>query len=154
MTRIEKSTVIEAPIAQVFGYCGRIPLLPEWWANLVSVRNYAKEQAEKGLKYDWTYKMLGMNLDGSTEILDVVPNKRYLSKGTGGIPNTLEQTFEEAGPGKTRYKVTLEYTVPGSVLGKIADKLFIERFNDGQADNLVSALKAICEARAKAPAGA
>lgn len=150
MTRIEKKALIEAPLEQVFDYVCMIPKLTEWWTSLTNVRNFGDGRAKKGLKYDWTYKMLGISLDGSTEVTDIVQGLRVVTRGSGGIANTMEHTFESVGGNKTGYTIRVDYSMPGSVLGRIADKLFVERFNDREAEHVVQNLKTICEAHAAA----
>jgi coenzyme Q-binding protein COQ10 len=155
MTRIEKKALIDAPVEQVYQYVCMIPKLTEWWTSLTNVRNYGDGKAVKGATYEWTYKMLGIPLDGKTEVTEMVPNRRAVTKATGALPNTIEQTFEDAGGGKTSYTMRVDYTIPGSILGKIADKLFVERFNERECEHVVGNLKTICEAHAAAgvPAG-
>ncbi len=41
--------------------------------------------------------------------------------------------------------VVMDYTVPGSVLGKIADKLVIERRNAEDMEKTLQNLKKLCE---------
>jgi len=59
---------------------------------------------------------------------------------------TAEQTFVYAPEGGgTRLTVEIDYTVPGGGLGKLADKLVMERFNEQSADQTLEALKRLCE---------
>ena len=150
MAHIERTVLIEAPVEQVFNYAANVARLPEWWASLVEVRNYRQEQVVVGLTYDWVYKMMGMRFDGRGEVVEVVPNERFKIKNEGGIPSTIEDRFVREGD-KTRYTIVVDYTIPGSLLGKVADKVFLESYNEKEADHIVANLKSICEA-AKASA--
>lgn len=154
MAHIEKTILIDAPVETVFQYATTIPKLTEWWASLVEVRKFPQERMAPGVKYEWTYKMVGVKLDGVTEIAALEPNAHVLFKNTGGIPSTLDYRYASEG-GKTRVSVVMDYTLPGSVLGKLADKLVVERLNEREAENVLANLKSICEAIAKsASAGA
>jgi uncharacterized membrane protein len=154
MTRIERSVLINAPVETVFDYAATVATLPEWWTSMTNVRNYGAGRAAKGLTYEWTYKMIGVHFDGKTEVTDVAENRRIVTRSAGGISSTIEQDFSDAGGGSTRFALKIEYTVPGSILGKIADKLFVERMNEREADHVVSNLKMLCEARAASAAAA
>jgi uncharacterized membrane protein len=145
MAHIEKSVTIDAPVDRVFAYVTDIQSIPQWWP--IEVRNATAERAAKGVKYDWTYRMLGIPFHGTSEHVEVQPGERILIQSTGGIPNTLEYRLASQ-EGKTVVTMTMDYTVPGSVLGKLADKLVIERVNDNAAANIMANLKTICEAQA------
>ncbi len=41
----------------------------------------------------------------------------------------------------------IDYTVPGSVLGKFADVLFVERMMGNAAEGTLKNLKSLCEAK-------
>jgi hypothetical protein len=41
--------------------------------------------------------------------------------------------------------MVVDYEVPGKLLGKIADRLIVERVNANAAENVLANLKAICE---------
>lgn len=150
MAHIERSVVIDAPVFRVYAYASHIPRFTEWWPSLIEVRSYAQERPVAGLKYDWTYKMLGVKFEGTTEYVEVVPNQLLRWKNDAGIVSTFEARFEPAGAGKTRYTMAVDYLVPIKLLGRIADKLFIERHNEREAEHVLANLKAICEAEAKA----
>lgn len=143
MAHIEKSVVVDAPLADVFRYANTLGKTSEWFP--LEVRNPNKELAEKGAKYDWSYSMVGVKFDGVTEYTDVVTNERVRLKTTGGIPSQWEYRYSSDGT-RTRVEVTVDYDVPGKVLGKIADKLVVERINASTVEHALANLKAICEA--------
>jgi uncharacterized membrane protein len=88
--------------------------------------------------------MMGVKFDGTSEYLEVVPNQRMNVKNTGGIPSTFDYRYVDDG-GKTRVTMVVDYEVPGKLLGKIADRLVVERVNANAAENVLANLKAICE---------
>jgi uncharacterized membrane protein len=55
---------------------------------------------------------------------------------------TFTYTPEENG---THIDVEIEYTVPGSVLGRIANSLFIEKLQENATDQTLANLKAMLE---------
>ncbi len=143
MAHIEKSIHIDAPLEAVFEYTAMIASIPEWYTSMLEVRNATRPRAETGVTYDWTFKMAGTHFDGKTEYLEVLPNERARNKSEAGIPAKWEWRYARDGAG-TRVTATVDYTVPGKLLGKIADKLFIERLNERDLEHALANLKAHC----------
>lgn len=137
----------------MFEYATTIPKLTEWWPSLTDVRKYSQERMATGVRYEWTYKMVGVKLDGTTEIVEFAKNEHMRQENGDAIPGMFDWRYSlEAG--KTRVTVNLDYTIPGSVLGKLADKLFVERLNEREAETVLAHLKSICEAAARPVAAA
>ncbi len=114
----------------------------KFWPSMVDVRNV--KQLGGGFRtYDWTYKMAGMKLDGSSEVTEYVPNERLVTTGKSGIENKFTWTFAPENSG-TRLTVYVEYTVPVPVLGKLAESIIIKQ-NDREADTLLANLKKLLE---------
>ena len=153
MAHIAKSIHIAAPVEAVFDYATVIASIPEWYTSMVEVRNATHPRVRKGASYEWVFKMLGMRFDGKAEYVDVVPNERIVTRTEGGIPSKWEFRYAPDGDG-CRVSVTVDYTVPGKLLGKIADKLFIEGHNERDLEHALANLKAHCEAMARAGAPA
>lgn len=143
VAHIEKSIVIDAPIERVFGIAAQVERIPEWFP--IDVRNSSVKVAEKGGTYEWTYTMLGMKFDGKGEFVEVTPGERVYLKTEGGIPSTFDYRYAREGDAKTRVSVTIDYEVPGKLLGKIADKLIVERVNENTAEHALKNLKSLCE---------
>ncbi len=103
------------------------------------------KQLGGGLKtYDWTYKMAGLKLDGSTEVTEYILNEQLATVGKGGIESKFHWTFVPENNG-TRLIVMAEYTVPIPVLGKLAESIILKQ-NEREADTLLANLKSILEA--------
>jgi hypothetical protein len=87
--------------------------------------------------------MMGIPLKGQTEVTEHVANQRLALKTTGGIVSTWTWTFAGE-PNKTRLHLTVEYTVPVPILGKIAERLVL-RQNEREADLGMANIKARLE---------
>ncbi len=143
MAHIEKSVLIEAQLEKVFAYANDLTRITEWWP--LEVRSSTHKRVEKGAKMDWSYRMMGVKFEGTSEYLEVVPNEQVNLKNTGGIPSTFDYRYVNEG-GQTRVTMVVDYEVPGKLLGKIADRLVVERVNANTAEHVLANLKAICEA--------
>jgi uncharacterized membrane protein len=126
-----------APPARVQAALEDIPRAPEWITSLQKVWNV--QGHGKGCKYKWTFKMGGLNVDGETEISESSP-ARFVMATSGGIPSTWTWEMKPA-QGGTELKLSIDYTVPGSVLGAITNKLIIEKENDKELRSALANLK-------------
>lgn len=151
MAHIERTIVIDTPPEAVDDYMTQIARIPEWYTNMVEVRNLSAERIAAGVTYDWTFKMVGLNFDGKSRYTEYVPMQTTRLESEGGIPSQWDWRFAREGKG-TKVTVSVDYTVPGKVLGKIADKLFIERRNAKDLEHALASLKEHVEALAKAHA--
>jgi len=137
MSHLEGVIQIMAPPARVQAALEDIPRAPEWITSLQKVWNV--QGHGKGCKYKWTFKMGGLNVDGETEISESSP-ARFVMATSGGIPSTWTWEMKPA-QGGTELKLSIDYTVPGSVLGAITNKLIIEKENDKELRSALANLK-------------
>jgi ligand-binding SRPBCC domain-containing protein len=145
MSQITQSIKINAPLTKVFDYVSN----PENWTryvtSLVDVRNMSSDTPTSGMTFDWTYRMLGVNNDGTGRITDFEKNKKIAMKMEGSFP--IQETYSFAGDEQsTELTFDINYDVPGKVLGVIADKLVVERLNVKEALAVLNKIKDICEA--------
>ena len=143
MSQIHKTIVINAPVAKVHSYMKDPANLPEYWPAMLEVRNIRKNA--KGLPiYEWVYKMAGIKFEGETDTLEVIDNVRTVTQSTKGIPSHFIFDYLEK-DGKTEMSVTVEYTAPNTLLGKLAQGM-VDRLNEHDADAMLTTLKARMEA--------
>ncbi len=142
MATIKNSIFINAPVEKVFAYVQNPTNMLEIWPSMVDIRN-VKDLGGGKLTYDWTYKMGGMKMDGSSEVLECVPNERLVTIGKGGIESKFIWTFKPVQNG-TQMDTNVEYTVPVPVLGRLAEGLIIKQ-NERESETLLNNLKARME---------
>jgi len=142
MATLTKSITIDAPVEKVFAYMDDPIRTPEFWPSMIDVRN-VKQPAGGNKTFEWTYKMAGMKLDGTTEVVERVPNERLVTSGKGGIESKFTWTFLPE-HGGTRLMVHVEYSVPIPVLGKLAESIIIKQ-NEREADTMLANLKTLME---------
>ena len=137
MAKVEGNVHVNVPPDQVAEAVLDITGLPEVIPSLEKVWNIQGHGA--GCTYQWQYKMSGMSFEGNAEITQVTPEQLTLNT-VGGIPSTWVYEFTPAAGG-TDLKLSVEYTVPGSVLGALADKLVVERQNKKEVNQSLANLK-------------
>jgi coenzyme Q-binding protein COQ10 len=141
MAKVERSMTVNAPVEKVFAYIADPTNEMEWFASISDIRDIKGQGV--GQKYGYTFKMAGLPLKGESEVLEYVPNQRYVTKSRGGISSTWTWTFSPEN-GSTKVNVVVEYSIPVPVLGKIGEKLALGQI-EREADLAAANIKAILE---------
>ena len=142
MEKITRMISVNAPVGKVFDYLNTPTNMPEIWPSMIAATDVT-ELPNGGHRYNWVYKMAGMQFEGLNVDTEVVINDRLVSKTEGGIESVITFETEEHGEG-TQVTFTAEYTVPMPLLGKLAEK-FIVKVNEKEAEIILANLKARME---------
>lgn len=142
MSRVTKVVTIKAEAEKVLEYIADVKNHPAFISALKSVDNLKGNPKHIGESWDWTFVMGGIEIKGKAETADYVEGKLYSFKTTTGIISTFTYSVEPEDSG-TRLTMDVEYEVPQSVLGKMADKAIVERLNNQEGDRAVENLQAI-----------
>ncbi len=138
MAKIEKTILINAPVEKVFAFMAKPENLPEIWPSLQEVRN-VQPLPNGGHAYDWTYKMAGIHVEGHAEWIEFVKNERIVDKNKSNIPSTFVWTYRPEGGG-TRVSVSVDYSIPSAILGKLAEPV-VHKMNEHEAETILTNLK-------------
>ena len=145
MTRIEKNIFINASREQVFDLAHHPERTPEWLVGMSEVRDVSPGEVGVGTTYHWTLQMAGVKLKGKATLLEFDPPNKAVVKTEGNVESTWTWTYEAQGDG-TLLTCVIEYTIPGAVLGKTADRLIVERTNANNLEQSLKNIKIIVEA--------
>jgi carbon monoxide dehydrogenase subunit G len=138
MATIEKSTIIAAPAEQIFAVISEPTNLPEIWPSLVGVHDITPA-ANGGSDFKWTYKMVGIRLEGASTCVEFTAPRRLSVETKGGISSITTWSVEPDGE-STRVTLRSDLTVPGKLLGKLAEPL-VMRENSREAETILANLK-------------
>jgi uncharacterized membrane protein len=141
MSHVESSVIIGVSPEAIQAVLEEVEAAHEWAPSLQKVWDVQGRGA--GCTYKWNFKLGPASFDGATEITESTP-ARFVMKTTGGIPSTWTWLMAPVDDG-TELKVTIDYTVPGSALGVVADKLVIEKQNRKELEQALATLKAKLE---------
>ena len=141
MAKVERSITIKAPVEKVFSYISNPKNELEFVPSITDIRDVKGQGV--GMRYGWTYKMMGISFKGESEVIEYTPNERYVHRSSGGIVSTWTYSFKAEGGG-TRLDLEVEYTIPVPVLGKIGERLVL-RGSQREADYAMANLKDILE---------
>ena len=142
MTTIKKSIQISAPIDQLEAVFTDPQRLPEWYPGVTAVDPSPGYPAEVGSTCNITYKAGGMTMESKFTTTESIPQTQRIFQTDGMITGTnrWDMSQEEGG---IKVTLTIDYEMAGGGLGKIADKLIVERMNDKNAEASLENLKAL-----------
>ncbi len=143
MAKVTRKFNVKRKPEAVIDYIADVENHPAFIPPLKSVANIAGDPKRKGTKWDWTFVMAGVEINGKAETADYQAGKRYSFKTTG-IDSTFIYTVEPA-DGGSQVTADVAYEVPQGVLAKIADKAVVERMNERDADRAAQSLKTILD---------
>jgi carbon monoxide dehydrogenase subunit G len=143
MAKVSRSFQVKSKPAAVIDYIADVENHPAFIPPLKSVANIVGDPKRKGTRWDWTFVMSGVEINGKAETADYQPGKRYSFKTTG-IDSTFSYSVEAA-EGGSRVTADVVYEVPPGVLAKVADKTVVERMNERDADRAAQNLKTILD---------
>jgi carbon monoxide dehydrogenase subunit G len=146
MAHISSSIHVDAPPERVWEVLANVERAPEWQAGTIEVRDIKGSLDEVGGSYTSILKIAGRPLEGHWETTRAERPRLIEFKGTapGGGRATGSQRLEASGHG-TDLTFEIDYELPGGFLGQMANKLFVERQLERDANHSLENLKALCE---------
>jgi len=119
MTVLERSIVIKGTAAEIDAITSDGDRLPEWYAGITKA-----------------------TADGIFPDPGGIVEMKYKSAGiTAGV---YEEIFEPVDDG-TRFTLKFDYEMPGGGVGKLVDKLFVERMNAKNLEESLENMKTLVE---------
>lgn len=124
MPLLKHSVVVAAPVDRVFGYVADPKTMVEWLPSMMEIRDVIGTGA--GQQYGWTYKYVGLLLNGQSTVVEHVPNEMSVHQTIGTINSVWTFTVEPHDDG-TSLTLEVEYNIPIPVLGKLAERVVVRR---------------------------
>lgn len=149
MAHLRKSILIHAPVEKVAGFARDPKNWAAFWVGLSEPEEQTGE-GEVGTVVKHSYLMAGVRFPVTSRVLEDTAGPEG-TRWRGAIEGPLagEQTWTYSRQGDdTEVTADIEYTVPGAALGRIADRLIIERIQDRALGQTLENLKLLCEAAA------
>ena len=153
MSHIYKSILINLPLEKVFNLARNPDRWNTFYVNL-SPPEEIRGKGEAGTIVKHHFTMAGVPFPVTTKVVDEkLVGTKAVWKATNEGPLTAnhEWNYIAKGPEQTEVTVDINYTIPGKILGKITDKLVIERMQEKALANTLENLKLLCEAEVAAP---
>jgi uncharacterized membrane protein len=143
MAKVERSILINVSSDQIDEITRDGRRLTEWFAG-VETAEPDDVYPNPGGKIIVTYKSGGVKFDITQTALERTEGQSAKYQMEGMITGTSHWIYTPEGE-NTLVKVTFEYEMPGGVLGKLADKVVIERMNTENLEKSLENLKKLAE---------
>lgn len=117
------------------------------WFNGLSGPDQLKGSGEKGTVGEFTYTLVGFHFPVTVEVTEDYSGDdgcRWCSDLKGPLAGNQSYDYQPI-EGGTELKVEIEYTIPGKALGKLANRLIIERMQEKSVHQTLENLKMLCE---------
>jgi len=141
MAIVKRSTQINVPVEKAYSYLSDHNNEPDWMPGMIEVKKMTGSESgfSIGDHYKWKYKMAGMIFEGESTIKEIVPNKKIVTESKLGIKSTFTFILEPKDK-TTILDLTIDYSIPVPVLGKIAEKVILKK-NERETDLAIENIK-------------
>ena len=143
MTILKKSIVINASTQAIEAISLDPSRIPDWYAGIKSLQPDAV-YPQAGGSADIVYKSAGATFKLKATVLEFEQGRLFAQKMEGMIAGTYRTTYQPEG-NATRVTMWFDYEMPGAALGKVLDKLVVERMNAKNLETSLSNLKSLAE---------
>ncbi|HEY95900.1 MAG TPA: SRPBCC family protein [Dehalococcoidia bacterium] len=144
MEKINKEIIVNTSIEKVFKYVENPINWLEFWPSIIDITDL-QPLPDGGYRAKFEYKMAGRRFKGEGKFTDYAPNNWFVVTTKGGISSKITFTFrtfnEKLRSSQTRVTLTIEYTIPIPLLGKIAE-IVIRKMNDQEIELVMANLRA------------
>ncbi len=139
MPKVERNITINAPVKKVFDYIADSKLTPEWLPGMIETKDIEQTEEGVGSTHNWVYKMAGIRFEGKNITDEYIPDKKMVIRSEGSIKTLWKWNFEPYDDG-TKIDLSVEYTIPIPVLGKIAEVIVLKQ-NEREAELALANIK-------------
>jgi uncharacterized protein YndB with AHSA1/START domain len=143
MPKSEASVTISAPIEKIFDAIAD-PEKVAQYANSSLLIDTKGKPDELGSYAEYDYHVLGVKFHAKITVSEVDKPRKLVQEMSGAMPGKWTWNLKQVGQVvKVNFKI--DYSVPGGIFGKIADRFFLGRMNQENLENMAIGLKAYCE---------
>ncbi len=151
MAHLKKNILIYAPVEKVYAFARDPIRWATWWVGLGEPEKVTGG-GEVGTIVEHSYLLAGIRFPVTSRVLEDSAGPdgcRWRGLIEGPFDGTQTWNYRPQSGG-TEVSCEIEYTVPGMALGKLVDRLIIERMMERNADLTMENLKMMCEKKAMA----
>lgn len=141
------SVIIDSAPEEVFAFVSNPQNWPEFINGLIEVKETDPNKIEAGALFEWQYRFMGLNFNGSGMIADYIDNKKIALKMHSMIPIVEIINLEETSKGTS---LTVEVGYKGS--SKVVSFLFgliKKTLNFSETREVLNRIRSLCEGSKK-----
>lgn len=147
MAHLKDSIFIAAPVDKVHGFAADVKKWPTWYVGLGEAESVEGDNSP-GTVIKQSYMFMGVHIPVTTKVtensMDAAGGRHWKAVNEGPLAGWHNWDYTPKDEG-TLVEVEMEYTVPGSVLGKVADHLFVERSQERSLRHTLENLRQLTE---------
>lgn len=149
MPHVEQSIVIHAPVEAVFGLIAHQPeRMSEWWPPIDLQERVSPPPTTLGSVSRYVYNMMNVSIRGEHEVTEMEENQHLVVETISGIDSRFHFDFAPVTEG-THLTIKVDYSLPGSVIGQLMNRVIIEEKNIKDLRDGLDNLKKILESEIK-----
>ena len=147
MGTIERSIEVERPAADVWAVLEDVRRIPSFLPSTVAVSEAPERLGAVGQQFRQTIRVLGRQFESDWIVAELQPGRRLALEGTIGVGARycLVEEVEALGPGRSRFTVRINFTMPFGLLGRVANALGVQRRAQCEAEAVLTNVKAQLE---------
>lgn len=144
MPKSEASVTINAPMDKILDAVADQEKAAQYHASGVLTAVNGKPD-ELGSSAEFDYRVVvGMTVHAKLTVSEVDKPRRLVQEMSGTMPGKWTWNLEQEGQA-VKVNFSIDYRVPGGILGKIADRLLLGRINQRNLETTLRGLKVYCE---------
>jgi carbon monoxide dehydrogenase subunit G len=143
MTSVQRNVQIDASPQETMALLSDASRWPDWYPGMVGI-DITAPFPEAGGKVAFKVKSAGVSMTITETVLDYQPDKLQLMQMEGMLSGQARWELIPEGDG-SRLTTTFDYTLPGGVMGKLADALMVKRMNAKSLEDALKNFKALVE---------
>lgn len=147
MTEIHRSIEIAAPPEAVFRELTDLRSLTRW-STITETHDGPDEQLTIGQEFEQKLRVAGVKLPSSWRCVEYDAPRvvAYDATSPGGGRLHMRQVVSPK-PSGSLVDLTVDYDLPGGILGDLLDQVYVERRNEREAEHSLQNLKDLVEAQ-------
>ncbi len=127
MAEISKIIQINAPVEEVFDFVANPHNTVKYSPQFNSFVPIGPKERGLGARVQVSGTMMGLQFRTVLQIVEFVENSLIVSNSTEGVKSRSKWEFKPNGKGNTEVRFTSNYSLPGSGLGRLLDKMLIQK---------------------------
>jgi carbon monoxide dehydrogenase subunit G len=143
MAKVQRDVQINASPQATMALLSDASRWPDWYPGMTAV-DITAPFPETGGKVAFKVKSAGLSMPITETVLDYQPDRLQVLRMEGMLSGRASWEVIAAGDG-TRLTTTFDYSLPGGVIGKVADALVAKRMNAKSLEQALQNFKALVE---------
>jgi uncharacterized membrane protein len=144
MQVVEQAAVIEASMADVMDVLNDVETIPSWATVPGTISGVQGKGI--GMTYNWQFEVSKFSFKGKTEVIEQTENS-LITRTTGDVESIWTVNLTAIGQKSTAIRVTVEYSLPTSLIEPLADVVLQRLARPEVANENMKRFKSMVEER-------